>query len=182
MRLKKEDIYAISKRAKESIVEGIVEHQDEIFKADITPGDRLNMFLAQLAHESDGFKTTREYASGAAYEGRSDLGNTEEGDGRRFRGRGLIQLTGRANYEEFNRELPADIDIVANPELVEEFPLALTAATFFWTKRKLNNLADQGDFRAVTRRINGGYNGLGSRLIYLSNVEELELGGEDESH
>lgn len=76
MLLTKGDIYAISKRAKESIAQGIVDYQEEILKAEIFPGNRLNMFLAQLAHESDGFKTTREYASGAAYEGRSDLGNT----------------------------------------------------------------------------------------------------------
>lgn len=170
-----DDIYKISRYAIPRIVEGIVENQYLLEEADITAGNRLNMFLAQLAHESDGFKTTREYASGAAYEGRTDLGNTEEGDGRRYRGRGLIQLTGRTNYDEFNQDLPDDIDIIEYPGLVEEFPLALEAATYFWTKRKLNEVADTGDFNRVTKRINGGYNGLNSRITYLRRIEKLGL-------
>ena len=170
-----DDIYKISGRAKAAIVEGIIENQNLIHEAEITSGNRLNMFLAQLAHESDGFKTTREYASGAAYEGREDLGNVHDGDGRRFRGRGLIQLTGRANYEKFNEVLPTDIDIIEYPELVEEFPLALTASIWFWQTRKLNEVADLGDFRRITKKINGGYNGLADREHYLSIVEGLNL-------
>lgn len=170
-----DNIYKISQRAKSTIVEGIVDYQYLMEEADITSGNRLNMFLAQLAHESDGFITTREYASGAAYEGRDDLGNTQEGDGKRFRGRGLIQLTGRANYASFNQDLPEDIDIIKYPQLVEEFPLALEAATWFWTTRKLNEVADTGDFRRVTKRINGGYNGMIDRMNYLVKVRSLNL-------
>lgn len=168
-------IYKISARAKANIVDGIVENQHLLQEADIVSGNRLNMFLAQLAHESDGFITTREYASGAAYEGREDLGNVNEGDGRLFRGRGLIQLTGRANYENYNKTLPDDIDIVKDPGLVEEFPLALAVAIWFWTSRKLNEVADLGDFRRITKRINGGYNGFENRLYYLNKVERLNL-------
>ena len=170
-----DNIYAISGRAKANIVEGIVDYQYLMEEADITSGNRLNMFLAQLAHESDGFITTREYASGEAYEGREDLGNTEDGDGRKFRGRGLIQLTGRSNYSAFNQELPEDVDIIKYPQLVEEFPLALHAATWFWQTHKLNEVADTGDFKRVTKRINGGYNGFQDRLDYLYKVEKLGL-------
>lgn len=170
-----EMIYKISARAKADIVEGLVDYQHLLEEAEIFKGNRLNFFLAQLAHESDGFITTREYASGSAYEGRADLGNTEVGDGKRFRGRGLIQLTGRANYDSFNQELPEDVDIIKYPELVESFPLALHAATWFWQGRKLNELSDLGDFRRVTKRINGGYNGLQDRLNYLAKIERLKL-------
>ena len=170
-----DNIFKISGRAKASIVEGIVEYQYLLEEAEITSGNRLNMFLAQLAHESDGFITTREYASGEAYEGREDLGNTEDGDGRKFRGRGLIQLTGRSNYSAFNQELPEDVDIIKYPQLVEEFPLALHAATWFWTTRKLNEVADQGDFKRITKRINGGYHGFQDRLDYLHKTEKLGL-------
>lgn len=170
-----DDIYKISGRAKAAIVEGIIENQNLIHEAEITSGNRLNMFLAQLAHESDGFITTREYASGAAYEGREDLGNVNEGDGRLFRGRGLIQLTGRANYESYNKELPEDIDILKEPQLVEAFPLALAVSVWFWTSRKLNEVADTGDFKRITKRINGGYNGFEDRLHYLRKTEDLKL-------
>ena len=170
-----DSVYKISARAKANIVEGLVKNQHLLKEADIVSGNRLNMFLAQLAHESDGFITTREYASGAAYEGREDLGNVNEGDGRLFRGRGLIQLTGRANYESYNKELPEDVDIVKYPDLVEDFPLALAVAIWFWNSRKLNELADAGDFKRITKRINGGYNGFEDRLYYLNKVERLNL-------
>lgn len=170
-----ENILAISRRASAKVLEGLVANQDLLKEAGIVSGNRLNMFLAQIAHESDGFKTTREYASGAAYEGREDLGNVYDGDGRRFRGRGLIQLTGRANYEKFNESLSSNLDILEYPELVEEFPLALTASIWFWTTRKLNEVADTGDFKRITKRINGGYNGLADRERYLEIVEGLEL-------
>lgn len=163
----------LAPRGKQSILEGIVDNQYLLEVDDINPGIRRQMFLAQLAHESDGFKTTREYASGAGYEGRSDLGNVYEGDGRRYRGRGLIQLTGRANYREFSKNL--DIDIEANPDVVETFPYALEVSTLFWSKRGLNEIADAGDFRRVTKRINGGYNGLADREHYFEIAKQLDL-------
>ncbi len=162
-----------SRYAKDTILNEIVEFQDILEDYDITPGARRQMFMAQLAHESDGFKTTREYASGAAYEGRRDLGNTEEGDGRRFRGRGLIQLTGRANYEKYGDMLGEDL--ISDPEIVERFPLALEVAALYWEDRGLNALADAGDFMKITRRINGGTNGLESRLDYLEIARRIGL-------
>ena len=167
-----ENLRKIAPYAKTAVLEGIVDNIDILSDYEIEEGNRQNMFLAQLAHESDGFKTTREYASGRAYEGRTDLGNTEEGDGVRFRGRGLIQLTGRSNYRQFSAA--SGVDVEDNPQLVEEFPLALEVSAWFWYKRGLNALADDGDFKKITRRINGGYNGLADRERYLSLIEELE--------
>jgi putative chitinase len=131
----------------------------------IDTADRQAHFLAQVAHESDHFKTTVEYASGRAYEGRKDLGNIQKGDGARFKGRGLIQLTGRANYAEAGHDLGQDF--MAEPELVARFPAAADVSGWFWSKRLLNQHADADDVRAITRIINGGLNGLDSRQAYL---------------
>lgn len=137
-------------------------------EAGITTRLRISHFLAQLLHESAAFRYTEEIASGQDYEGRRDLGNTVAGDGRRFKGRGLIQLTGRANYAAFGRAV--GVDVLARPHLVAELPLAVQTATWYWTTRRLNDLADQGDteavLRAVTRKVNGGYNGIEDRLRY----------------
>ncbi len=148
--------------------------------AAITTPLRIAHFLAQLAHESDGFSTTVEYASGDAYEGREDLGNVKQGDGRRYKGRGPIQLTGRANYRAFTlwlrRQFPDAPDFEANPTLVATFPWAAFAAVFFWQMNGLNALADRDDLVAVTKRINGGRNGLADRASYLSKVKPLIAG------
>ncbi len=120
---------------------------------DISTPLRQAHFLAQLAHESAGFKTTVEYASGAAYEGRRDLGNTQPGDGKRFKGRGLIQLTGRANYIEAGRAM--GIDLASNPEIAAQFPNALRIAGLYWHRRKINAKADVDDVLAVSIAING---------------------------
>ena len=136
--------------------------------ANLTTSKRLAAFIAQCAHESDGFRTTVEYASGAAYEGRKDLGNTVKGDGVRFKGRGVIQLTGRANYAAYGKLL--GVDLVGNPSLAAAFPYAALTAAHFWNTKKLNAFADAGDLKEVTRRINGGYNGLAQRLDYYSKA------------
>lgn len=128
---------------------------------------RLAAFLAQIGHESGSFRFTREIASGQAYEGRKDLGNTEPGDGPRFRGRGLIQTTGRANYARLVRRLRergVDCpDFVAEPERLEEPWWAALSAADYWDMRGLNELADVGDFDQITKRINGGVNGKADR-------------------
>jgi len=130
---------------------------------------RIAHFLAQTAHESDGFNTNREYASGEAYEGRLDLGNTQAGDGARFRGRGLIQVTGRANVRECGEAL--GIDLISNPERLEDFDLACLSAGWFWDKHKLNAIADRDDVNKITRIINGGTNGLADRIDYLKRAK-----------
>ncbi|WP_375644707.1 glycoside hydrolase family 19 protein [Bartonella sp. MR100HLJHH] len=149
----------------------------------ITTRLRVAHFLSQCAHESDGFFTVCEYASGRAYEGRRDLGNVNPGDGVRFKGRGLIQLTGRNNYRRFTKFWHSvddqAVDCEAFPEVVERFPAALWSAVWFWQMRGLNKLADQDDVVRITKAINGGKNGLVQRLTYLNRAKKLlELGGE----
>ena len=123
-------------------------------------------FIAQLAHESGGFRYAEELADGAAYEGRADLGNNRPGDGRRFKGRGLIQLTGRANYTAYGTAIGRDL--AADPSPVATDPvLAVDAACWFWETRGLNALADADDVERITRRINGGLNGYDDRKEYL---------------
>jgi len=122
---------------------------------------RAAHFLAQTCHESDGFSTTVEYASGQAYEGRTDLGNTQPGDGVRYKGRGLIQLTGRANYTSYGTIL--GLNLVGDPDLAANPPTSLVIACEYWKQRGLNAPADQDDIETITRRINGGLNGLDDR-------------------
>ena len=125
---------------------------------------RQAAFLAQIAHESGEFRYVKEIAAGEAYEGRKDLGNVCAGDGPRFRGRGLIQITGRDNYELCGRSL--GLDLLHSPELLEEPVHAARSACWFWHLKGLNELADKGDFKLITKRINGGYNGYKDRLKY----------------
>ena len=124
-------------------------------------------FLAQIGHECAELRFREEIASGAAYENRRDLGNTQPGDGKRFKGRGLIQLTGRYNYTKYGLELSKrgdKRDIVANPHLVARDPdLCADVGGWYWHIHNLNDLADQNDLTQITRRINGGFNGLADR-------------------
>ena len=128
-------------------------------------------FLAQVAHESGRFYYTEELASGKAYEGRRDLGNIQPGDGVRFKGRGLIQLTGRSNYKDFSRH--CGIDFTATPELLSLPEHAVRSACWFWHSRGLNELADAGEFKKITRIINGGYNGLEERIKFYRAIIDL---------
>ena len=127
-----------------------------------TPG-RQAAFVAQIGHESGQLRYVEEIASGAAYEGRKDLGNTQPGDGKRFKGRGLIQITGRENYAAATMAL--DIDVLNHPELLAEPANAARSAAWWWADHGLNELADDGpaNFRAITRKINGGLNGIEDR-------------------
>lgn len=130
---------------------------------------RAAHFLAQVGHESGSLRYAEEIASGAAYEGRRDLGNTEPGDGRRFKGRGLIQLTGRANYADYGAAIGRDL--LADPTVVATDPaLAVDVACWFWETRALNALADADDAERITRRINGGLNGYSDRLAILARA------------
>ena len=133
-------------------------------EANINTPKRQAAFLAQLAHESGELRYFEEIASGRAYEGRRDLGNTQPGDGVRFKGRCPIQLTGRSNYRAAGQAL--GIDLVNNPKRAADVDVGFRTAAWFWNSRGLNKYADAGNFREVTRRINGGYNGLSSREAY----------------
>jgi putative chitinase len=131
---------------------------------------RIAHFLGQTCHESAGFRTTEEFASGAAYEGRKDLGNVKKGDGRRYKGRGLLQLTGRANYAEYGKALGVDLE--NNPTMAAEPALSLRIACEYWKRRKLNADCDRDDIRATTRKINGGLNDLEDRSNYIRKAKE----------
>lgn len=135
-------------------------------------------FLAQIGHESGGLRFVRELSTGEQYEGRGDLGNTEPGDGVRYKGRGLIQLTGRANYRRAGQALGKPFE--ENPELVEEPQNAMDVAGWYWRKgsalKDLNDLADTMQvgkpmsgvnldaFTRITKGVNGGLNGLSHRI------------------
>ena len=127
---------------------------------------RAAAFIAQVGHESGQLRWVREIwgptAEQVGYEGRADLGNTVKGDGSKYRGRGLIQITGRANYTACGEAL--GLDLIDMPELLELPQYAAMSAAWFWSTRGLNTLADLGDFPKITRRINGGLNGLEDRL------------------
>lgn len=133
-------------------------------EAQINTPQRQAAFLAQIAHESSELKFFEELASGKEYEGRRDLGNTHPGDGERYKGRGPIQLTGRANYREAGAALGLELE--NNPRKAAEPPVGFRTAGWFWNKKDLNRYADAGNFREITRRINGGYNGMPSREKY----------------
>jgi len=137
-------------------------------EAGINTPKRQAAFVAQLAHESGEFRYMEEIASGAAYEGRRDLGNTQPGDGMRFKGRGPIQLTGRSNYAAAGRAL--GLDLINNPRQAATPEVGFRTAAWFWNTRNLNSYADAGNFREVTRRINGGYNGLADRQKYYARA------------
>jgi putative chitinase len=142
-------------------------------------------FLAQTGHESGGLFYTEELASGQDYEGRRDLGNVNPGDGVRYKGRGLIQVTGRGNYDWISKNL--DVDFVGSPEMLggknvnsctpDQLKYAALSAGWYWNNHALNAVADSIDieqpidegtnldqFKLITRRINGGYNGLNDRI------------------
>ena len=140
---------------------------DTAIKFNITTNLRLAHFLSQCAHESGNFKYTKELGDDSyfqKYEGRKALGNTQPGDGIKFKGRGFIQLTGRANYEKFSKFCGEDC--VSNPDLVStKYPMM--SAAYFFDKNKLWSICDKGSddetVKLLTKRINGGYNGLEDR-------------------
>lgn len=132
---------------------------------------RQAAFLAQLAHESGQLRYFEEIASGAAYEGRRDLGNTQPGDGVRFKGRGPIQLTGRSNYAAAGAAL--GLDLINHPEIASTPAVGFRIAQWFWNSRNLNSYADAGNFDAITLRVNGGYNGKASRDAYYATARSV---------
>ena len=187
--------------------DGWVDAMNEVFpKYDISTPGRIAAFIAQCGHESGGWRTFSEnlnysakaldaifgkyfvragrdaedYArqpekiANVVYAGR--MGNVNEGDGWKFRGRGPIQLTGHDNYKSFANDM--DVDVLDNPDLVsEDKEIALMSAIWFWNKNKLNQYADSGDIKTMTKRINGGYIGLEDRIHHYK--EAMEMLGED---
>lgn len=168
----KEILKQLAPASKDKIITDLEKYFDKwLSKSSINTYLRVCHFLAQCAHESDQFKTLEEYASGAAYEGRRDLGNTQPGDGKRFKGRGIIQLTGRANYAEAGKAM--GIDLVGNPELGEDPETSVRTAIWFWENKKLNQFADKDDVTTITKRINGGLNGFDDRKDKLAKAKKV---------
>lgn len=140
---------------------------------DINTRKRVCAFLAQVGHESEGLLYTTELwgptAAQRGYEGRSDLGNVRPGDGLRYRGHGLIQITGRSNHAQIRDRLRARLgahvpDFEERPELLAHEPWAALCAGDYWDSRNINQLADVDAFEAITRKVNGGLNGHKDRL------------------
>jgi putative chitinase len=135
---------------------------------------RICHFLAQIAHESGGFRYTEEIASGSAYEGRIDLGNTSQGDGVKFKGRGLIQVTGRSNYTACSKFLFGDNRLLINPSLLTSPAMAVKSAVWFWISRGLNDCADNDNVLLISKRINGISRKTGLPNGYADRCEKLK--------
>ena len=130
----------------------------------IPTAQRQAAFLAQVAHESGSLRYSREIADGSAYEGRADLGNTQPGDGVRFAGRGLLQVTGRANYARCAQAL--NMPLLEQPSLLEAPAAGCLASAWWWREHGCNELADADKFGRICKGVNGGYNGLDDRLAH----------------
>ena len=125
-------------------------------------GAELAAFLGQCAHESAKFTTTREFADGSQYEGRKDLGNIKPGDGVKYKGRGFLQITGRANYTQASKDL--GIDLVNHPELAEKPDVAIKVSLWYWKSRVQPKITNFTNTKAVTKKVNGGTTALQQRV------------------
>jgi len=171
-----EDLCALAPRAKKDLLKSLAKAAPEILQEyEIDTALREAHFWAQAAHETGNFKYMFEIwgptPAQSRYEGRKDLGNTEEGDGYKYRGRGIFQLTGRANYEKYGKAL--GIDLVNNPDLAANPETALRIACEYWRSRKINALADKDDIVGVTKKINGGTNGIADRRVCLATAKKM---------
>lgn len=170
-----ERLLALAPGGRPAILAGLAEPFDRLAApAGLLTPLRLRHFLAQAAHETDGFRTLAEYGGAgwfARYDGRADLGNDRPGDGARYRGRGVFQLTGRANYRRYGRLLGVDLE--AEPARAAEPELSLRIALAYWRERGIDAAADRDDVVAVTRLINGGLNGLAARRALLERARAI---------
>lgn len=164
---------------------------DILPKWDIDTTPRIQMFLAQVGHESGSFRYVREIASGNAYEGRTDLGNLFPGDGKLFKGRGLIQVTGRANYQACSLALFGSNKLLQNPDILATPQYAVESACWFWKTKGLNELCDKPEdwtkeipragepprvftkIQWITKKINGGLNGIKERQEIYKRAQEI---------
>jgi putative chitinase len=141
-------------------------------KGQINTPMRVAHFLAQVGHVSGNLRYCEELANGSDYEGWADLGNTQPGDGPRFKGRGLIQLTGRSNYVAFGLARNRDFVTPANYLLLATDPnLAVDASCWYWATHNLNALANADNLKGLTFKVNGGYNGLADRTAHLQRAK-----------
>lgn len=158
-------------KAQAQIVGSISGHFSAVLdRYDINTRLRVAHFMGQVTHECAGFRTTEEFADGSAYEDRKDLGNTKKGDGPRFKGRGLIQLTGRANYQTIGKRLGIDLEV--DPERAADPVTSLRIACEYWKSRKINTCCDLDDLLKVTKKVNGGLTGLEDRRRYYRKAKQ----------
>jgi putative chitinase len=189
MRLSIEQLSACFPRTPANLISSFYEPlRDTVEKYQINTPQRLAIFLAQVAHESGSLRYTKELASGSAYDtGKlaATLGNTPEadGDGQKYKGRGLIQITGLNNYKKLSKAL--GVDLVKSPELLEGPVFASLSAGWYWSDRGLNEIADKPNnwFRSwrgrdydrfywITIKINGGLNGIIDRLAHYEHTRK----------
>jgi putative chitinase len=161
--------------------------RDAVTRSNAATPKRINMFVAQIGHESGGLKYMEEIADGSAYEGRADLGNNQPGDGKRFKGRGPIQITGRHNYTQLSKwahskgYVPSPTFFVDNPTQLATPQYGFLGAIWYWTvaRPKINEYCDWDDLEeslvAVTKAINGGTNGLVDRRNRLNRARSMDL-------
>lgn len=172
-----EKLHRLVPTGKPAIIAGIAAGFDwQAAGYGVTTRLRICHFVAQAAHETDRFRTLQEYGNAAyfaRYEGRRDLGNVQAGDGARFHGRGVFQLTGRSNYRRYGALLGLDLEV--NPELAKDPAISLAIAFAYWRERGINEAADADDVVRVTRLINGGRNGLVERTRLLAVAKEIWL-------
>lgn len=172
-----EELEKVCKYTKRATIEQFVDPLNKaMMEFEIDNPVREQMFLAQVCHESGGFHYVRELASGAEYDiGKKavSLGNTPEDDddGELYKGRGLIQITGRANYAACGDAL--GLDLLTEPSLLEQPDNACRSAGWFWWSHHLNELADSNNFLLITKRINGGLTGYQDRLNYLAVLQQV---------
>lgn len=172
-------LVGIAKPSAKSLDEFVASFNQWALAYEINNSKRIVHYLAQVMHESACLRYTTEIASGVAYDTGAKakaLGNTPEkdGDGQKYKGRGYIQLTGRANYKDFSESDLCLEDVLKYPEKVAKFPLNQMASMWFWQTKGLNALADLDDggkvgediVRRITQKVNGGQNGIAERLLY----------------
>ena len=140
---------------------------------------RIVHFLSQVYQESGALRYTEEIASGKQYEGRKDLGNTSPGDGVKYKGRGLIQLTGKSNFKAYQESGFCVGNLMEHPEWLSKSPGHTKSAMWFWWKNNLSAIADQDNgvnanevCKKITKRVNGGYNGLSTRQFYMRRFKK----------
>jgi putative chitinase len=165
--------------AKQSIIDGVASYFNSYAgKYGIDTDLELCHFFAQAAVETAWFQTLEEFASGREYEGRTDLGNTQPGDGVRYKGRGIFQTTGRYNYARFGKIM--GLDLVNSPELLLNPEYAVVSALEYWKYKNIGPAAAADDVNRVTYLINGGYNGLNDRRAALAKMKVIVSNGGDE--
>ncbi len=165
------DMQKLNPKADPNVIKGLSDNSEILLKYGINTPARVQQFMAQAAHETRGFGTLTEDASGKAYEGRN--GNRAPGDGALYKGRGPLQLTSRGNYEDIGNKI--GVNLVAHPQLAADPKIGLEASAAYWQMHGLNQLADKGDIREISRRIQGTTATVGERQAYLTRIQKAGL-------